>query len=213
VLKTQLTAQGATPPPPATGLPADLLRRRPDVVAAEQALVAANARIGYAKAAYFPSFSLTGAVGAESKEFTSVFGQGNGTSLLGLNMSVPIFDFGRTTAKVDAAIAAQHLAAAAYEKAVLNAFREVRDALTDVRETMASAQAAARREKAAREAFRIAQERRKQGQLDPLEFLSARRLLAESQVAVARVRLDRLGAQVDLVKALGGARPDVVPAK
>jgi outer membrane protein TolC len=89
----------------------------------------------------------------------------------------------------------------------------VRDALTDVRETMASAQAAARREKAAREAFRIAQERRKQGQLDPLEFLSARRLLAESQVAVARVRLDRLGAQVDLVKALGGARPDVVPAK
>ena len=213
VLKTQLATQGATPPPPATGLPADLLRRRPDVVAAEQALIAANARIGYAKAAYFPTFSLTGAVGAESKEFTSVFGQGNGTSLLGLNMSVPIFDFGRTTAKVDAAIAAQHLAAAAYEKAVLNAFREVRDALTDVRETMASAQAAARREKAAREAFRIAQERRKQGQLDPLEFLSARRLLAESQVAVARVRLDRLGAQVDLVKALGGARPDVVPVR
>jgi len=213
VLKTQLTAQGTTPPPPATGLPAELLRRRPDVVAAEQALIAANARIGYAKAAYFPTFSLTGAVGAESKEFTSVFGQGNGTSLLGLNMSVPIFDFGRTTAKVDLAIAAQHQAAASYEKAVLNAFREVRDALSDVRETTASAQAAARREQAAREAFRIAQERRKQGQLDPLEFLAARRLLAESQVAVARVRLDRLGAQVDLVKALGGARPDVVPAK
>jgi len=213
VLKTQLTAQGTTPPPPATGLPAELLRRRPDVVAAEQALIAANARIGYAKAAYFPTFSLTGAVGAESKEFTSVFGQGNGTSLLGLNMSVPIFDFGRTTAKVDLAIAAQHQAAASYEKAVLNAFREVRDALSDVRETTASAQAAARREQAARDAFRIAQERRKQGQLDPLEFLAARRLLAESQVAVARVRLDRLGAQVDLVKALGGARPDIVPAK
>jgi multidrug efflux system outer membrane protein len=213
VLKTQLTAQGTTPPPPATGLPAELLRRRPDVVAAEQALIAANARIGYAKAAYFPTFSLTGAVGAESKEFTSVFGQGNGTSLLGLNMSVPIFDFGRTTAKVDLAIAAQHQAAASYEKAVLNAFREVRDALSDVRETTASAQAAARREQAAREAFRIAQERRKQGQLDPLEFLAARRLLDESQVAVARVRLDRLGAQVDLVKALGGARPDIVPAK
>lgn len=213
VLKPQLAGQGVTPPPPATGLPADLLRRRPDVIAAEQALVAANARIGYAKAAYFPTFSLTGAVGAESKEFASVFDQGNGTSVLGLNMSVPIFDFGRTAAKVDAAVAAQHQAAAAYEKAVLTAFREVRDALTDVRETMASAQAAARREKAAREAFRIAEERRKQGQLDPMEFLAARRLLAESQVAVARVRLERLGAQVDLVKALGGARPDVVPAK
>jgi len=213
VLASQVATPGATPPPPAAGLPADLLRRRPDVVSAEQALVAANARIGYAKAAYFPSFSLTGAVGAESKEFSSVFGQGNGTSLLGLNMSVPILDFGRTAAHVDAAVAAQHQAAAAYEKAVLTAFREVRDALSDVRETMASMQAALRREKAAREAFRIAEARRQQGQLDPMEFLAARRQLAESQVAVSRVRLDRLGAQVDLVKALGGSRPDVAPAK
>jgi multidrug efflux system outer membrane protein len=213
VLAPQAAASGATPPPPAAGLPADLLRRRPDVVSAEQALVAANARIGYAKAAYFPSFSLTGAVGAESKEFASVFGQGNGTSLLGLNMSVPILDFGRTAAHLDAAVAAQHQAAAAYEKAVLTAFREVRDALTDVRETMASMQAAQRRETAAREAFRIAEARRRQGQLDPMEFLAARRQLAESQVAVSRVLLDRLGAQVDLVKALGGARPDLAPAK
>lgn len=213
VLKPAPAAPGPTPPPPAAGLPADLLRLRPDVIAAEQALVAANARIGYAKAAYFPTFSLTGAVGAESKEFASVFDQGNGTSVLGLNMGVPIFDFGRTAARVDAAVAVQRQAAAAYEKAVLTAFREVRDALSDVRETMASAQAAARREQAAREAFRIAEARRKQGQLDPLEFLAARRSLAESQVAVARVRLDRLGAQVDLVKALGGARPDVLPTK
>ncbi len=206
-------AAAAIPPPPAAGLPADLLRRRPDVISAEQALVAANARVGYAKAAYFPSFSLTGALGAESKEFGSVFGQGNGTSVLGLNMSMPILDFGRTSARVDAAVAAQHQAAASYEKAVLTAFREVRDALTDVRETMAAVAAATRRERAAREAFRIAEARRQQGQLDPMEFLAARRLLAESQVAVARVRLDRLGAQVDLVKALGGARPDVAPAR
>ena len=212
-LVSQASAPGSMPLPPAAGLPSDLLRRRPDVVSAEQALVAANARIGYAKAAYFPSFSLTGAVGAESKEFASVFGQGNGTSMLGLNMSVPILDFGRTAARVDAAVAAQHQAAAAYEKSVLTAFREVRDALTDVRETMASMQAASRREKAAREAFRIAVARRQQGQLDPMEFLAARRQLAESQVAVSRVRLDRLGAQVDLVKALGGARPDIAPAK
>jgi multidrug efflux system outer membrane protein len=198
----------AIPPPPAAGLPSDLLRRRPDVVAAEQALVAANARIGYAKAAYFPSFSLTGSVGEESKQFSSLFATGNGTSGFGLGVNVPLFDFGRTGARVDAAIAAQHQAAAAYEKAVLNAFREVRDALTDVRETMAAMTAAQRREQAAREAFRIAQARQAQGQIDPAEFQAARRLLAESQVAVARVRLDRLGAQVDLVKALGGARVD-----
>ena len=213
VLRPSPAGRSAVPPPPAAGLPSDLLRRRPDVVAAEQALVAANARIGYAKAAYFPTFSLTGAVGGESKEFASVFDGGNGTSLLGLNLYLPLFDFGRTAARVDAAVAAQHQAAAAYEKAVLNAFREVRDALADVRETMAAAAAAARREQAAQEAFRIAEARRAQGQLDPLEFLVARRLLAESQVAVARVRLDRIGAQVDLVKALGGHRPDVVPAK
>jgi multidrug efflux system outer membrane protein len=211
VVKSENTLAAATPAPPAAGLPSDLLRRRPDVVAAEQALIAANARIGYAKAAYYPTFSLTGALGAESKEFTSVFGSGTSTSLLGLNMSVPLLDFGRTAARIDAAIAAQHQAAAAYEKAVLTAFREVRDALTDVRETMISLQAATRRANAAQEAFRIAAARRDQGQIAPLEFLAARRLLAESQVAIARVRLDRLGAQVDLVKALGGARPDVVP--
>ena len=196
----------AVPAPPAAGLPSDLLRCRPDVLAAEQALIAANARIGYAKAAYFPSFSLTGAVGEESKQFSSLFGSGKETSLLGLNVSVPLFDFGRTGARVDGAVAVQHQAAANYEKAILTACREVRDALTDVRETMASMQAALRREKAAREAFRVATANRDQGQIDPMDFLVARRTLAESQVAVARIRLERLGAQVDLIKSLGGAR-------
>lgn len=210
VLKSAPAAAKISPPPPAVGLPSDLLRRRPDVVSAEQALIAANARIGYAKAAYFPTFSLTGALGTESREFTTLFGAGNGTSSAGLNMSIPLLDFGRTSARVDQAVAAQRQAAAAYEKAVLTAFREVRDALADVRETMVAMQAAERREKSAREAFRIAEERQRQGQLSPAEFLIARRLLAESQAAVARVRLDRIGAQVDLVKALGGARPDQV---
>lgn len=204
VLPPVRTAQ-AVPPPPAAGLPSDLLRRRPDVVAAEQALIAANARIGFVKAAYFPSFSLTGSVGQESKQFSSLFSAGNGTSFVGLNAAVPLLDFGRTAARVEGATAVQHQAAAAYEKAVLTAFREVRDALTDVRETMAAMQAAQRREQAAREAFRVATARQAQGQVAPLEFQAARRQLAESQVAVARVRLDRLGAQVDLIKALGGA--------
>lgn len=197
-------------PPPAVGLPSDLLRRRPDVIAAEQTLVAANARIGYAKAAYFPTFSLTGALGAESRELSTLFASGNGTSSVGLNIGVPLLDFGRTSARVEQAVAVRDQAAAAYEQAVLTAFREVRDALSDVRETTAALRAAERREQSSREAFRIADERRLQGYLSPSEFLVARRLLAESQVAVARVRLDRIGAQVDLVKALGGARPDEV---
>lgn len=202
-----------SPAAPAVGLPSDLLRLRPDVLAAEQALVAANARIGYAKAAYFPSFTLTGALGSESRQLGELFGTGTGTSSAGLNVSVPLLDFGRTSARVRQAVAVQHQAAAAYEKTVLTAFREVRDALADVRETALAMQAAERREESAGQAYRIAEERRRQGQLSPFEFLTAQRLLAESRAAVARVRLDRVGAQVDLIKALGGSRVDQVAAR
>ncbi|MEY4272864.1 MAG: hypothetical protein RL250_1730 [Verrucomicrobiota bacterium] len=196
------------PPLPAAGLPSDLLARRPDVLAAEQALVAANARIGYAKATRFPSFTLTGSIGTESKAFAGLFESDTATSALGLDLRFPLLDYGRGAARVDAAVAAQHQAVATYEKVALNAFREVRDALADVRETAAAAEAAARRETAAAEAFRVAEVRARAGQAAPLERLAARRALAESQLAVARVRQDRLGAQVDLIKALGGARPD-----
>ena len=200
------------PPPPAAGLPSDLLRRRPDVFVAEQNLITANATIGYVKAAYFPTFSLTGTLGNESRELNGLFSSSTSTSSVGLGLNIPLLDFGRTTARVEGAVAARNQAATLYEKTVLNAFREVRDALVDVRETLAAAQAAERRENSAQEAFRVAQARQKQGQISPVEFLTARRLLAESQASVARVRFDRLGAQVDLIKALGGAPVDFVPA-
>lgn len=106
---------------------------------------------------------------------------------------------------MDGAVAGQHQAAALYEKTLLNAFREVRDALVDVRETMLVTQAAERRESSSDEVLRVADARYKQGQTTPQEFLTARRLRAETQAAIAKVRLDRLGAQVDLIKALGGA--------
>ena len=200
------------PPPPAAGLPVDLLRRRPDVLAAEQALVAANARIGYVKATYLPSFTLTGALGSESRDLAQLFTAASATSSLGVDLRAPVFDFGRGAARVEGAVALQHQAAATYEKAVLTAFREVRDALSDVRETIESARAAELRESSAQEAFRVAEVRQAAGQLPLAEHLLARRLLAESTAAVARVRHDRIGAQVDLIKALGGARVEV-PAK
>ena len=201
------------PAPVAPGLPADLLASRPDVVAAEQVLVAANARIGYVKAARFPSFTLTGAIGSESRELNALFDGATATSSLGVDLRYPLFDFGRGAARVEGAVAEQHQAAAAYEKAFLNACREVRDALVDVRETAASASAAARRALAAEDAYRIATVRSREGQAGPMELLAARRLRAESQVAVAKVRQDRLAAQVDLVRALGGVRPDIASAK
>ncbi len=199
------------PPLPAAGLPSDLLSRRPDVRAAEQALVAANARIGFVKAARYPSFTLTGALGTESRTFGGLFQSETATSDLGLDLRAPLFDAGRLAARVDVAVAAQHQAAAEYERAALNAFREVRDALADVRETDLAAAAADRREAAAAEALRIATARGEAGQAPPAELLEARRSQAESQLAVARIRQERLEAQLALVRALGGARPDQVP--
>jgi len=201
------------PPAPAAGLPSDLLRCRPDVIVAEQALIAANAKIGYTKAAYFPTFSLTGVLGSESKSFSNLFSSGSATHSLGVDLSVPLFDYGRTASRVEGAVAVQHQAAATYEKTVFNAFREVRDALVDVRETMQAADAAMRRENSSREAFRVAEAKQGQGQIGPIEFLLSRRLLAESQAAVAKVRYDRVIAQVDLIKALGGARVEAVVVK
>ena len=208
VLPAKASEALALPPAPAAGLPSDLLRRRPDVLSAEQSLIAANARIGYVKAAYFPTFTLTGALGNESRDFAQLFTASSATTNLGLDMRVPLFDFGRTAARVEGAVAVQHQAAATYEKAVLTAFREVRDALSDVRETIESARSAESREASAQEAFRVAAARQAAGELPLADFLLARRLLAESKVAVARVRYDRIGAQVDLIKALGGARVD-----
>jgi multidrug efflux system outer membrane protein len=197
----------------AAGLPADLLRRRPDVVAAEQALVAANARIGFVKASRFPTFSLTGSLGRESRDLEALFGARNSSSALGLGINMPLLDFGRGASRVEGAVAQRQQAVAAYEQAVLNAFREVRDALVDVRETTEAAQAAERIAKASQEALRIARSRQGAGQSSPDELLTARRIFAESRVMVARVRADRLAAQVDLIRALGGARPDGEPAR
>ena len=213
VIANDARAPWQLPPVPAAGLPSDLLRRRPDIIVAEQALVAANARIGYAKASYFPTFSLTGTLGSESKSFSNLFSSSSAASSLGVDLKVPLLDYGRTAARVEGAVAVQHQAAATYEKTVLNAFREVRDALVDVRETMQAAEAAVRREESSREAFRVAEAKQGQGQIGPLDFLLSRRLLAESQAAVAKVRYDRIMAQVDLIKALGGARVEVASVK
>ncbi len=198
------------PPVPAVGLPAALLRNRPDVVAAEQMLVAANARIGFVRAAALPTFTLTGAFGNEGRDFSRLWTSPSGTTSLGLDLRAPLFDFGRNAAREAGALALQHQAAAHYEKTLLTAFREVRDALVDIRETLAADAAALRREQAVREAFRVAELRHKIGQLPLLDYLSTRRQLAETLAAVAKVRAERLGAQVDLIKALGGARVDEV---
>ncbi|HWI15624.1 MAG TPA: efflux transporter outer membrane subunit, partial [Burkholderiales bacterium] len=121
-----------TPPLPPAGLPSTLLERRPDVRQAESQLAAATALIGVARAAQFPTFSLTGSLGRQSKELETLFNAGGGLWNIGLNIAGPIFDAGRYAARTQQAEARAHQAAATYEKTARTAFREVSDALSNV---------------------------------------------------------------------------------
>src|SRR5262249_61579603 len=120
------------PASPPAGLPSELLERRPDVQQAEQQLASANALIGVAKAAMFPTFTLTGFGGAESTTLADAVNRGSSIWSLGLGVSMPLLDWGRYRGLTDAAIARQHQAAAVYQQAVETALREVADALSSV---------------------------------------------------------------------------------
>lgn len=195
------------PASPKAGLPAAVLARRPDVRAAEQALVEATAQVGLQVASRLPTFTLTGAFGTESRELTDMFGGPTQTRSLGLDFSVPLLDWGRGAARVEAAEAGVRAATAEYERAAYQALREVRDALADVRESGVAAGSADRVETAARESFRLARARADAGQASPDELLEARRRLAESRLVVARLRFERAAAHSDLCRALGGTDP------
>lgn len=199
------------PASPKAGLPAAVLARRPDVRAAEQALVEATAQVGLQVASRLPAFSLTGAFGTESRELTDMFGGPTQTRSLGVDFTVPLLDWGRGAARVEAAEAGVRAAAAEYERAAYQALREVRDALADVRESGVAADSADRVERASRESFRLAQARSEAGQSGPAELLEARRRLAESRLVVARLRFERAAAHADLCRALGGADPVAGP--
>src|SRR5437773_6693052 len=127
------------PPLPPSGLPSGLLERRPDIRQAEQQLVSTNAQIGVAKAAMFPTISLTGFAGGESATLSTLLNnRGSEIWSVGFGLSLPIFDAGRYGALTDAAIARQHQAVASYQKAIETGFREVADALVTVRLTASS---------------------------------------------------------------------------
>ncbi|MFN5805787.1 MAG: TolC family protein, partial [Opitutia bacterium] len=127
------------PAVPAAGLPAAVLARRPDVRAAEQALVAATAQVGLQVASRLPTFNLTGAFGTESRELSEMFSGPTPTRSLGVDFAFPLLDWGGGAARVAAAEAGVKAAAAEYERAAFQALREVRDALADVRESGAAA--------------------------------------------------------------------------
>ena len=184
------------------GLPSEVLVRRPDVRQAEEQLVAAEANIGVARAAYFPSITLTSSVGTASSALKDLFSQ-SAWSIAGSAL-MPIFDAGRVRNNVAAARANQQIAVAQYEKAVQTAFREVADALAG-RATL-DEQLRAQDAQAAAEATRLelVDLSYRNGAASSLDLLDAQRASFAAQQAALQVRLAQLQNQVQLYKVLGG---------
>ena len=192
------------PPSPPAGLPSTLLQRRPDVQQAEQQLVAANAQIGIARAAMFPTISLTSYAGGQSSALSTVLSSGANIWSLGFGVGLPIFDAGRIAARKQAAEARQQQALAGYQRTVETAFREVADALTNVQQSAVAEPDLQLRVGAARNALRLARLRYESGYSAYLEVLDAQRAANEAELGFVRNRQSRLSASIDLMKSLGG---------
>ncbi|MEO8006054.1 MAG: efflux transporter outer membrane subunit [Betaproteobacteria bacterium] len=186
------------------GLPAALLERRPDIRQAEQNLIAANADIGVAKAAYYPQISLTALLGLESAELSDLFKGASRTWSFGAGITQPIFNAGRIRNQVAQAEALQRGALAGYQKSIISAFQEVEDALVDrakfnrSREEQAANVAALQR-------FRdLAELRYKEGATIYLEVASAEESLFNAQLAYVNVQSQLFQSYANLYKAMGG---------
>jgi len=186
------------------GLPAELLHRRPDILAAEFKLRAANANIGAARAAFFPKILLTGAAGKASLRLEELFAGASDAWSFGPQITVPIFDAGNNKAALDAARVQKRIEVANYEKAIQTAFREVADALAvrTLIETRIQAQEGL--VKAQEERYHLADLRYRNGVDSYLTVLVAQQDLYNAQQALIQSRASRLTNLVTLYKTLGG---------
>jgi multidrug efflux system outer membrane protein len=186
------------------GLPSDMLIERPDIRAAEQQLIAANANIGAARANFFPRVSLTSSIGTASSEFSGLFDRGSKAWSFAPTVTLPIFDAGRNWATLQSSKAGREIAVAQYEKSIQTAFREVADALAG-RATLGE-EVRAQRAQATAEAvrFRLSDLRYRNGIASALDLLDAQRSLFTAQQLAVNARLLQLQNQVTLYKTLGG---------
>ncbi|WP_367256150.1 efflux RND transporter outer membrane subunit EmhC [Pseudomonas sp. stari2] len=186
------------------GLPSDLLQRRPDILQAEYNLKAANANIGAARAAFFPSISLTANAGSLSPDLSGLFKGGSGTWLFQPQINLPIFNAGSLRASLDYAKIQKDIGVANYEKSIQTAFQEVADGLA-ARQTYTEQLQAQRDFVAAnQDYYRLAERRYRIGVDSNLTFLDAQRQLFSAQQALITDRLAQLTSAVNLYKALGG---------
>ena len=192
------------PPSIPAGMPSALLERRPDIAAAERALAAANARIGVAKAAFFPAISLTGSAGYATGDIDRLFETDSRTWSIGPRLYLPIFQGGRNRANLARSRAAYEEAVAGFRQQVLVAFREVQDALTATRLLAEESAAQDRALASARRAVGLAQTRYDAGFVSYLEVIEAQRTALATERAATQLTARRLNASVALIKALGG---------
>ena len=186
------------------GLPSDLLTRRPDILAAEHSLIAANANIGAARAAFFPSISLTANAGTSSSNLDGLFNGGSGSWVFMPNISLPIFNAGALRASLDYSKIQKDVGVANYEKAIQTAFQEVADGLTARKTFVDQLQAQNDLVRASEDYYRLAERRYRIGVDSNLTFLDAQRSLFSNQQALISDRLAQLQAEVNLYRALGG---------
>ncbi len=195
------------------GLPADLLQRRPDILQAEFDLKAANANIGAARAAFFPSISLTATAGSLSPDLSGLFDAGSGSWLFKPSINLPIFNAGRLRANLDYSKIQKDINVARYEKAIQTAFQEVADGLIERTTYKQQLDAHDDLVKSGEEYYALADRRYREGIDNQLTLLDAQRLLFNAQQQRISTQFAQLASEINLYKALGGGYTEDTTAK
>jgi multidrug efflux system outer membrane protein len=192
------------PPNVPAGLPSSLLQRRPDIVEAEEILQGSSARIGVAKAAFFPVIKLTSTAGFASADLGTLVDWPSRFASIGPSVSLPIFEGGRNRANLKATEARYEQAAASYRGTILNAFREVEDALSDLSTLALQSDAVSRAVVSAHDTASLASERYAKGLSNYLDVVDAERAALDAERQDAQLRGQRNISTIFLAKALGG---------
>jgi multidrug efflux system outer membrane protein len=213
---TELTVAGnpldLAPPNIPAGLPADLLRRRPDVAEAEAALTAANAQIGVAVAQFYPTIRLTGAAGFESADIRHALDWDSRFWSIGPSVSFPLFNGGQLQANLAQAQARYDELLATYRGSVLAALGDVEDSLTDLHVRADAARAQDQAVQSAREYLRLSQVQYRGGLTNYLQVIDAERTLLTNELSAAQLLNQRLVSTVRLIKSLGGGWESGAPS-
>jgi NodT family efflux transporter outer membrane factor (OMF) lipoprotein len=206
-LRARLAAVGGLPAVPehiAVGIPADTLRQRPDVQAAERALAAQTARVGVAEAARYPAFNLAGSIGLEALSFSALGNSGAGSYALLAGIAAPIFDAGRLRAQVEIQDALREQVLVAYQQTVLVALQEVENALVELVRNRERGEALVNAVDAARNAALLARQRYASGLIDFQSVLDSERSVLQLEESLAANRTNGVLALIRLYKSLGG---------